>query len=111
MNTKNAEAPDRKRGRGCAKKEPARQKKEAKSLSAVTNGVTPPKSFLLLVEGAMRPSLDDAQANLSTSSCRLFYQRPTTKRHQVMNSSKSQLRHHIRVLKTTTENTGVRHIS
>ena len=60
------------------KKEPSRQKKEICALSAVTSGVTTPKFFLLLVEGAMSPSLDDALANLSTSS-RLFYQRPTTK--------------------------------
>ena len=73
------EAPTRKRGDACAKKEPSRQKKEASSLSAVTSGVTTSKSFLLLVEGAMRPPLDDALANLSTSGSRLFYQRPTTK--------------------------------
>ena len=73
------EAPDRKMGCTCTKKEPSQQKKEACALSAVTSGVTTPKSFLLLVEGAMRPSLDDALANLSTSCSRLFYQRPTTK--------------------------------
>ena len=73
------EAPDRKRGDACAKEEPSRQKKEAHAVLAVTSGVTTPKSFLLLVEGAMCPSLDDALANLSTSSSRLFYQRPTTK--------------------------------
>ena len=73
------EAFDRKRGDACAKKEPSRQKKETCSLSAVTSGVTTPKSFLLLVEGAMRPSLADALANLSMNSSRLFYQRPATK--------------------------------
>ena len=51
------EAFDRKRGNTCTKKDLSRQ----------------------LVESAMLPSLDDALANLSTSSSRLFYQRPTTK--------------------------------
>ena len=69
------EAPDRKRGDASAKKEPSRRKKEACSLSVVTSGVTP-KSFLLLAEGAMHPSLDDALTNLSMSSSRLFYQQP-----------------------------------
>ena len=73
------EAPDRKRDGACVKMEPSRQKKEALALSAVTSGVTTPKSFLLLVEGAMHPSLDDVLGNLSISSSRLFYQRPTTK--------------------------------
>ena len=74
------ETPDRRRGDACVKeKEPSRQKKESRPLSAVTSGVTTPKSFLLLVEGAMGPSLDDALVNLSTSSSRLFYQRSTTK--------------------------------
>ena len=73
------EAPDRKRGVACAKKEPSRQKKEAHRLSVVTSEVTTPKSFLLLVEGATRPSLDDALANLSISRSHHFYQRPTTK--------------------------------
>ena len=53
INTKNAETPRspwKKGGGSCAKKEPSRQKKEARSLSAVTSGVTTPKSFLLLVE-------------------------------------------------------------
>ena len=54
-------------------KEPSRQKKESRSLSAVTNAVRTPKSFLILVEDAMRPFLDDALANLSTRSSRLFY--------------------------------------
>ena len=67
------EAPDRKRGDACTKKEPTWRKKEAYSLSAVTSGVTIPKSFLLVVEGAMRLSLNDALANLFTSSCHLFY--------------------------------------
>ena len=69
------EAPDRKRDDACAKNEPSRPKKEPPSLSAVTT----PKSFSLLVGGAMRPSLYDALANLSTSSSRLFYQWLTTK--------------------------------
>ena len=73
------EAPDRKRGDVCAKKELSRQIKEARPLSAVISGVTTPKSFLLLVKGAMRLSLDDALANLSTCSSCLFYQRPKTK--------------------------------
>ena len=47
------EAPDRKRDGTYAKKELSQQKKEACTLSAVTSGVTTPKSFLLLVEGAM----------------------------------------------------------
>ncbi len=47
------------------KKELSWQKKETRSLSAVTSGVTTPKSFLLVVEGAMCSSLDDALANLS----------------------------------------------
>ena len=70
---KHPEAPNRKRGGTCAKKEPSQQKKVACSLSAVTIGVTTPKSFLLLVEGAMRPFLDDALANLFISSSHLFY--------------------------------------
>ena len=73
------EALDRKRGGAWAKKEPSLQKNEACSLSAETSGMTTSKSFLLLVEGAMRPSFDDALANLSTSSSCLFYQQPTTK--------------------------------
>ena len=73
------DAPDRKRGITCAKKEFSQQKKENCSFSAVTSGVTTPKSILLLVEGTMRPSLDNTLANLSTSSSRLFYQQPTTK--------------------------------
>ena len=69
-----SEAPDRKRGDACAKeKEPSWQKKESCSLSTVTSGVTTPTSFLLVVEGATRTSLNDALANLSTSSSRLFY--------------------------------------
>ena len=73
------EAPDRKRGGASAKKEPSWQKKEPRSLSAVTNTVKTPKSLLLLMEGTVRPSLDDALANFSTSSCCFFYQRPLTK--------------------------------
>ena len=78
-NTKNTETLHWKRVGVCVKKEPSRRKKEACAFSAVTSRVATPKSFLLRVEGAMRPSLDDALANLSTSSSRLFYQRPTTK--------------------------------
>ena len=63
-------APDRKKGV---------QKKEFRSLSAVTSRVTTSKYFLQLVEGIMRPSLHDAMANLSISNSRLFYQRPMTK--------------------------------
>ena len=90
------EAPDRKRGDACSKeKELSRQKQESCPLSAVTSGVTTPKSFLLVVEGTMRPSLDDA----------------LTKTHQIMDSSESQLRHNTTDFMTTTENTGFRHIS
>ena len=67
------EAPDRKRGSACTKREPSRQKKEACPLSAGTSRVTIPKSILLLVEGSMHLSLDDTLANLSTCSSRLFY--------------------------------------
>ena len=41
------EAPDKKKGGACAKKEPSWQKKDACSLSAMTSGVTTPKSFFL----------------------------------------------------------------
>ena len=61
------------------KKDPSWQKKEIRSLSAVTSGVATRKSFLLLVECTMRPPLDNALAILSASSSRLFYQLPTTK--------------------------------
>ena len=57
-------------------KELSQQKKGSRSLSAGTSGVTTPKAFLLLVEGAMRPSLDDTLGNLSTSSSHIFL--PTT---------------------------------
>ena len=68
------EAPDMKEGQRMHKeKEPSQQKKESHSLSAVTSRVTTLKSFLLVVEGAMCPSLDDVLVNLSTSSIRLFY--------------------------------------
>ena len=68
------EAPDRKRGDAYAKKRKlSRQKKESRSLSPVISGVTTPKSFLLVVEGATRPSLDNALANFSTCSSHLFY--------------------------------------
>ena len=77
------EAPDRKRGDAYAKKRNRPDKtKESRSLSAVTSGMTTLKSFLLVVEGAMRPSLDDAWANLFTSSSCLFYKRPTTQNSQ-----------------------------
>ena len=62
-------APDKKR----VEKEHSRQKKKFRSLSAVTSRVTTRKPFLLVVEGAMRSSLDDALTNLSSSSNRLFY--------------------------------------
>ena len=62
-----------------AKKKPSQEKKEARSLSAVTSGVTTPKFFLRLVEGTMSPSLDDALPNFPTGSSRLFYKRLTTK--------------------------------
>ena len=68
------EAPDRKwEWRMRKEKKPSRQKKESRSFSAMTNGVTTPKTFLQGVESAMCPSVDDAFANLSTSSSRLFY--------------------------------------
>ena len=68
------QAPARKRGGACAKKRNLPDKrKNLIPLSAVTSGVTTPKYFLLVVEGAMRSSLDDALANISTSSNRLFY--------------------------------------
>ena len=73
------EAPNRKRGDACAKKEPSWQKKETRSLSAVTGEMTTLKSFLLLVGGPTRPSLGSVLVNLSTSTSRLFYQWPTTK--------------------------------
>ena len=73
------EVPDKKRDDACAKKEPSQQEKEACSLSAVTSVMTTPKYFLLLVEGAMHPSLEYALVNLSSCSSRFFYQRPTSK--------------------------------
>ena len=54
-------------------KEPSRQKKESRSLSAVTGRVTASESFLLVMESAVCPSLDDALANLSTRSSCFFY--------------------------------------
>ena len=70
-----SEAPDRKRGDACAKKKELsrHKKKNFVPLSAVTGRVTTPKSFLLVVKGAMRPSLDDTLANLSTHSSHLFH--------------------------------------
>ena len=68
-----------KKGGACAKKEPSRQKKETRSLSAVTSGVTAPKYFLLPVEDTTRPSLDASLATLFTSSSCIFDQRPTIK--------------------------------
>ena len=53
-----SEAPDRKRSDACTKKRNRLNKRNnLVSLSAVTSGVTIPKSFLLVVEGAMHPSL------------------------------------------------------
>ena len=103
------EAHDKKRGHSYVKRELTRQRKETRSLSAVSSEVTTP--FLLLVEGTMRPSLNDALANLSTCSSRLFYQRPITIKHQIMDSSKSQLRHHITDLTSTTEKSQIWHVS
>ena len=79
MNIKKSETPRQKKERPMRKKEPFRQKKETRSLSAMTSRVTTPKSFLLLVESTMGPSLDDALANHFTCSSCLFYQRPKTK--------------------------------
>ena len=87
--------------RNMLRQELSRQKKETRSFSAGIGGVTIPKSFLLLVDGTMRPSLDEALVNISTSSSRLFHQWPSTKNTK----SKLQLRHHIKDLTTTTENT------
>ena len=71
------ETSDGKRGDACAKKRDRPDKKEeSHSLSAVTSGVTKPCS---LVEDAMRLSLDDALANPSTGSSRLFHYQPMTK--------------------------------
>ena len=78
---KNAEtprSPSLEKGR-CKRRNPLGKRKKPVHLSAVTSGVTTPKPFLLLVEGAIRPSLDDTLANLSTSSSHLFYQQRTTK--------------------------------
>ena len=66
------EAPDKKKERHMRKKEPSHQKKETRSLSAMTSRVTTPKSFLPVVEGTVRLSLDDRFANLSTSSSHLL---------------------------------------
>ena len=55
-------SPWQEKERRMRKKEPSRQRKQIRSLSVVTTL----KSFLLLVEGTTRPSLDDALANLST---------------------------------------------
>ena len=69
------EAPDRNRCDTCTKKKrncPDKRKKSC-SLLAVTSRVTAPKSFLLVVEGTMCLSLEDALVNLSTSSSRVFY--------------------------------------
>ena len=60
-----------------AKKE--KKKKKPGLLSAVTSGVTTPKSFLLQAEGAVQPSSGDELVGLSTGSGRLFDQRTTTK--------------------------------
>ena len=92
-----------------AKKEPSRQKKEVCFFSVATSRVITPKSILLLMEGTTRLSLDDALANLSTSSNCLFYQQLKTPNNGLI--TESQLRHHITDLTTTTENTRFRHIS
>ena len=63
------EALDRKRGDTCTEKELFWEKKESCSLLTVTT----PKCFLRLVEGTMRPSLDEVLVNLSSCSSRLFY--------------------------------------
>ena len=60
-------------------KEPFRQKKECISLSAVTSGVKTPKTFLFVVEGAMRPSLDDALANFPRVAVASFINDPRLK--------------------------------
>ena len=67
------EAPDRKSGDACTEKELSRRKKEDRALSEVICEVTTPKSFLLLMEGAMLPSRDDTLANLSSSSSYFFF--------------------------------------
>ena len=67
------ETPNRKRGDACTKKRNKTKERISCSFSAVTSGGTTPKSFLLLVERAMCPSIDDVLANFSTSSSRLFY--------------------------------------
>ena len=64
------------------KKEPSQQKKETRSLSAVTGEVTTLKSFLLLVEGPTCPFLFGTLVNLSTSSSHFCYQQPTNKNTQ-----------------------------
>ena len=48
-------------------KELSRQKKDSRSLSVVTSGVTTPKSFFLVVEGVMCLSLGDAALVAATS--------------------------------------------
>ena len=73
------EVSDRKRGEVWAKKKNCPGKRKNLALSAVTSEVTTPKSFLLVVEGAMHPSLDNALANLSTSSSHLFSTNPRLK--------------------------------
>ena len=57
-----SEAPDKKRGDTCAKKRNRLDKR-----------MTTLKSLLLVVEGAMRPSLDDPLTKFSTSGSCLFY--------------------------------------
>ena len=90
------EAPDRKKYGAYAKKEPSHKKKEAHALSAVSSRVTTHKSILLLVEGTMYLSFDDALANLSTSSCHLFYDpRLKTPNKTPRNGLKTQNNGHI----------------
>ena len=75
------EASDKKRSDACGKKKSCPDKKdEFHSLSAATHGVPIPRSILATkVENAIRPSLDDALANLSNGRSRLFHHQPLTK--------------------------------
>ena len=72
---KRPDTPDKKRCGTCARKKYNSDKR--KNLVyffflAVASGVTTPKSFLLVVESATRPSQDDVFSNLSASSSCLF---------------------------------------
>ena len=66
------DAPIKKRGDACTKKRNRPDKRKNLVLFQQWPAELQ-QSFLLLVEGATHPSLDDALANLSTSSSRLFY--------------------------------------